>query len=316
MKAATTVGAGGRNITNINQAIMYIGVKEMQRLAVSAEILDRFSRFRVEVDWQEFWLHSILVARLSPKIASSFKEVRGHEYLAGLLHDVGKLVLQNYFRGKSEEVIDNVAETKRPDHAVEAEVIGLDHAQIGAAVASAMGVHPRLLNGIMFHHRPICDESIKSPMAENGFIAACVGLANAVAKICESGFQCNEEMPPLEEMDEWHYFNNFDAIAPLEYRGGGTTRSRGARSQGAARGMGERQKADVRSAPQPVCLLCPKPQPIAGFEWGEHIPLADSLPLLLKRFTALYKGVLRRTGIEGSFFVACVRAIHLPQIQP
>ena len=131
MKAATTVGAGGRNITNINQAIMYIGVKEMQRLAVSAEILDRFSRFRVEVDWQEFWLHSILVARLSPKIASSFKEVRGHEYLAGLLHDVGKLVLQNYFRGKSEEVIDNVAETKRPDHAVEAEVIGLDHAQIG-----------------------------------------------------------------------------------------------------------------------------------------------------------------------------------------
>lgn len=216
IKAATTVGAGGRNITNINQAIMYIGVKEMQRLAVSAEIMDRFSRFRVEVDWQEFWLHSILVARLAQKIAGSFKEVRGLEYLAGLLHDVGKLVLQNYFSSRFEEVIENAAETKRPHHVVEAELIGIDHAQIGAAVASAMGVHPRVLNAILFHHRPICNESIQAPMSENGFIAACVGLANAVAKISASGFQCNEEMPPLEEMDEWHYFGSFDAIAPLD----------------------------------------------------------------------------------------------------
>jgi len=216
VKAATTIGAGGRNITNIEQAIMYIGVKEMQRLAVSAEILDRFHRMRVEIDWREFWLHSILVARLSQKIAASFREVRGIEYLAGLLHDVGKLVLQKYFSSRFEEVLDVADQSHRPHHQVEAELLGIDHAQIGAAVASAMGVHPRVLNGIMYHHRPLCPESRKAPMSESGFIAACVGVANSVAKYCQAGFHCAETVPEIDTLEEWHFLGSFEAVAPLD----------------------------------------------------------------------------------------------------
>lgn len=216
IKAATSVGAGGRNITTIEQAMMYIGVREMQRLAVGAEVMDRFNDLHVKVNWNEFWLHSLLVARLTEKIAACFRNTRGIEYLAGLMHDVGKLVLTKYFPRQFEEVLNQSAATREPHHVVEAEVLGLDHAQVGAAVCSAMGVSARVLNGVHYHHRPTSTASCKAPMAENGFMAACVAVANAVAKICESGFHCNEEMPPLEELEEWQFLGNFDPVAPLD----------------------------------------------------------------------------------------------------
>jgi len=216
IKAATSVGAGGRNISTVEQAIMYIGVKEMQQVAISAGVMDRFSHLKTRVDWEEYWMHSILVARLTHKISASFRDTRGTEYLAGLLHDTGKLLLWNYFSTEYDDVLTEAAARRRPHHEVEVEMLGLDHAQIGAAMCHAMGVHTRVINGVLHHHHPTSPASVKAPMSENGFLAACIAVANGVAKMCAHGFHCNEDLPPLEEMAEWHHLASFENHAPVD----------------------------------------------------------------------------------------------------
>jgi HD-like signal output (HDOD) protein len=68
--------------------------------------MDTLSHLRIKIDWHRFWLHSgVLVARLIEKVAGSFRDVSGMEYLAGLLHDIGKIILEHYFPREFETIV-------------------------------------------------------------------------------------------------------------------------------------------------------------------------------------------------------------------
>lgn len=75
-------------------------------------------------------------------VAAGFRQATGTEYLAGLLHDSGKLMIEHHFPTEFEAILQRAWSARCGHFAAEREVLGLDHAQIGAAICHCLGVHP------------------------------------------------------------------------------------------------------------------------------------------------------------------------------
>ena len=78
---------GARQITDLHHALMLIGMEEVRKLGTGMLVMNGLKQLHLTVDWELFWLHSLLTARITERIAGSFQDLDGKEYLAGLLHD-------------------------------------------------------------------------------------------------------------------------------------------------------------------------------------------------------------------------------------
>lgn len=216
LKAANSASRGGHNIKSIDQAVSMLGTAEISRMAMAMGVMTGFNHLRIKVDWNRFWLHSLLVARLTHKIGSCYKESDGSEYLAGLLHDVGKLMLEHFFPREFENMLMRANGRQRSHWQTEAEMLGLTHAQIGAALCRTIDVHPRVVHAIRYHHEPLFPDSINAPFTNNGFLPCCLAVANALAKAVNTRFESNERMPDLDDLAEWHYMAEFETVASID----------------------------------------------------------------------------------------------------
>lgn len=134
LHAASTSRYGLGLVHSIRDAGLRMGTQEIRRMATSVGVMQGFHHLRVKVDWQRFWLHNLLVARLCDQIASAFRQSSGMEYLAGLLHDSGKMLIEHHFPQDFENILQRAWMAKRGHFIAEREILGLDHAQIGAAL--------------------------------------------------------------------------------------------------------------------------------------------------------------------------------------
>ncbi len=217
IRAASTSRFGGGVVRSVNDAALRLGAQEIRRVAASIGVMDRFNHLRVTVDWQRFWLHSLLVARLSDQISKGFRQVTGMEYLAGLLHDAGKLLVAHYLPRKFETVLERAWIHQRGHISAEREVMGLDHAQIGAALCHCLQVHPHVRTAVWFHHDPANPHLLRMPGGDKGFLAAVVGFADVLAhKASEALGHERKTDTPYDEMPEWQQLIEFDPIHGLE----------------------------------------------------------------------------------------------------
>ena len=76
IKVASSVGFAARRISSIDQALMLIGMSEIRRIAFAMGVMKNFEHLKSQVDWGTFWLHSILVARLTERVASASPALR------------------------------------------------------------------------------------------------------------------------------------------------------------------------------------------------------------------------------------------------
>lgn len=181
LQVASSIGFAARHIDSIHQALMLIGAQQIRRIALAIATIGALSEFKAQVDWKRFWLHNVLVARLSDKVASTFRKTNGMEYLAGLMHDVGKLFIEHYFPKEFEQILAGAVE-KQCNHAtMEREILGLDHTQIGAALCERMQVHGHILRAVWYHHDPLNAGHTSDPNGDGGFLAVCVGIGDRLA---------------------------------------------------------------------------------------------------------------------------------------
>jgi putative nucleotidyltransferase with HDIG domain len=210
VRVAGSVAYRGRSISTINEALLMIGMAEIRRIALTVGVMDTFSHLRIKIDWQRFWLHSVLVARLTDKVAGAFRDVNGMEYLAGLIHDIGKLILEHYFPREFESVVMRAMERQCGHAQAEMDLIGIDHTQIGAAMCACLKTHPHILQAVRFHHNALHPAHTGNPDGDGGFLAACVNVADVLANLGDVSI--GGEKPLLhafEELPEWLYLNQW-----------------------------------------------------------------------------------------------------------
>ena len=210
VRVAGSVAYRGRNISTINEALLMIGMEKIRRIALTVGVMDTLSHLRIKIDWQRFWLHSVLVARLTEKVAGAFRDVTGMEYLAGLLHDIGKLILEHYFPREFETIVLRSMERQSGHAKVEMDLLGLDHTQIGAAMCECLKTHPHILQAVRFHHDALHPAHTGNPDGDGGFLSACINVADVLANLGDVNIGGEKPLlHPFVELPEWKYLNQW-----------------------------------------------------------------------------------------------------------
>lgn len=143
-------------VSDLQSAVSLIGFKEVRNLAMTVYVSRLFKDAGTYRTYCRLalWQHLIAVANAARLAAQSFGKGRPDEaYLAGLLHDVGLILEDQYVHRRFCQVLDRV----QPDvltWRVEREIMCFDHTELGAYVAKKWGFHDSVTAAIRFHHLP------------------------------------------------------------------------------------------------------------------------------------------------------------------
>jgi len=162
----------------VRQAVALLGVKRTFEIATGAALASmlpaRLPGYEMEA--RSFWLHCVAVGVFSERLA---KETRSQSpdllFTSGLLHDVGKLVISAFVQKEAPSILLK-ARHGMDFSAAEREVLGVDHAEVGAQVAKLWRLPEAVATAARWHHRPA-----EAPAGENRTLVDLVHAADALA---------------------------------------------------------------------------------------------------------------------------------------
>jgi putative nucleotidyltransferase with HDIG domain len=151
-----------RKIKTVRDAIIVLGFDTIKSLAVAASVHRMFNAEMAGygIERGELWRHSVGCALCAQALAAETGQDFDEAFVAGLLHDVGKVAIQHLIGEDFKEIIQLVIEDNLSFLQAENVVLGFDHAEIGARVAAKWNLPISLVNAIKYHHNP--HESKKS----------------------------------------------------------------------------------------------------------------------------------------------------------
>lgn len=147
-----------RKISTIPHAVVILGFANIRNLVLTASIFDTFQSKEGDgyFDREGFWKHSLACGVTSKLIAKRLGIKNLEEvFIWGLLHDLGKLILDAYFREDFTRVVFLVKEKEILIRDAEQQLLGFDHAAVGSLVANKWNLPPAVIKAIRFHHNPL-----------------------------------------------------------------------------------------------------------------------------------------------------------------
>jgi putative nucleotidyltransferase with HDIG domain len=145
-----------RPVDNVNDAIMYMGKKNVLRAVMTAG-MSRYFRTQkgYDVKGGDLWEHAVAVALMAQICAAKMSRPDDPRlFTAAILHDIGKMVLGEFVHESWEKIQELVEKQQYSFLEAEEEVIGVDHAELGGEVARIWKFPDEILKAIAFHHRP------------------------------------------------------------------------------------------------------------------------------------------------------------------
>lgn len=177
-------------VTTIQQAITLIGVDSVRHVVTATALTGYFpSSDCAGLDFIAIWRHAIATAVCARVLARHLHVNQDYAFTAGLLHDIGRLLLTTYFRREYDAVI---AYRKLHDCQwldAEQAVMGIDHAMAGEALAAHWNFSDTIRYAIAGHHQPE-GQKINS-------LASIVHVANAIVHALDLSGQEDDLVPPV-----------------------------------------------------------------------------------------------------------------------
>lgn len=191
-----------REISTVNMAIVVLGFNAVKEMGLSLSVFDVFKKTPSNeyFDVAQFWEHSVGCGVASRMLARAYRPaLAGEAFVAGLLHDVGKVILKQYFDPEFAGIIR--AQQERNVTLEEAELAAIEttHSQIGNWLAEKWNLPELICETIRCHHVPW--EAAKEPL----FIA-CVSIADYLCHTTKTG-QSGRAVPPILDPRIWELFN-------------------------------------------------------------------------------------------------------------
>lgn len=186
-----------RKLTSISEAVTMLGFKTVRQLAMTIGIFEMFigKNDANSLRRRTWWRHSVDTGLCAQTLAKMTGLVPPDEaYTCGLLHDIGKPLLDRYAEPPYEEVTVLVEAGMAPIRA-EVRVYGCDHATLGGAAAEQWGFPETLCQSIRDHHAP-------EPERPTPRLATTVA-ANQMAKLIVDGAGSEDETDLLQRFPAW-----------------------------------------------------------------------------------------------------------------
>ena len=149
---------GGQRVSSLSLAIARIGFNEIRNITMAITLIKHLSKKSNMLDYKMFWRHSLSAAYLTQTIISMLPRKLTQEehqvcFLAGLLHDMGILMYDQFFHEEFENIMEYALEHEDSFLSAEQAVAGKEtHQMVGSALLELWKIDSSVISGVRFHH--------------------------------------------------------------------------------------------------------------------------------------------------------------------
>jgi len=182
------------NVDSITKAVTIIGTQQLRDLALAASVMGIFRGIPEDLlNMSSFWRHSIACGIIARILAVYRRESNVERlFVAGMLHDVGQVVLAAARPDVIRELLETQRDTGRFYLELERERLGLDHAELGGALLKKWKIPASIGEPVACHHNPGSAEQFRLE-------TALIHLADIICQAMELGQGAEYGVPPLDE---------------------------------------------------------------------------------------------------------------------
>lgn len=144
-----------RRVNNIPHAVVLLGFNTLRNAIISVSVMKTFASPHIfeDFDISDFWKHSVAVAMVSKNLGEKLKYQTSEDcFLAGLLHDIGKIILSQYFQDLFEKIRTSASRLCISFYEAERREMPIDHAMIGGHLADKWQLPIGVVDTIKYHH--------------------------------------------------------------------------------------------------------------------------------------------------------------------
>jgi putative nucleotidyltransferase with HDIG domain len=176
-------------VRTVKQAIVVLGFDSARALAVASSVIENFGAGAQQIDMADFWRHSIATALGAKNLARRAGLDQDYAFVAGLLHDIGRLVLAISFPDEYAQVIEACVRDDTTVSEAELRVLGVDHQRAGQLLAETWRFPPLIQRAIGHHDAPSGPDLFDVP--------GVVHAANALVQALDLGGGPHAAVPRL-----------------------------------------------------------------------------------------------------------------------
>lgn len=186
-------GMSGR-VGRIGDAVTLLGLRAVSGVLLAVSFSNGLDTSRCAgFDFRGYWRHSMATALTARLLAPRLRLDPDEGFVAGLLHDIGKLVLAAHFPVEGAQALALALSADVPDVEAERATLGLTHAQIGAVLVRHWRFPAPVVQAVEHHAQP---SEASDPAAHA--LAELLQVANAVAHALDLAGEAQEVVPPLD----------------------------------------------------------------------------------------------------------------------
>lgn len=194
-------------VNSIEEAVFYLGVRQIRQLAMVTPVIEDFQKLagNAPFPWREFWQHCIGTAIMTREVIGTVMVPPDEaDYVAGLVHDVGKIVMAAAFPLHFAKIHQMVADGASNLIELESSVLGLNHAELGSIYLKSHNLPDIMVETALYHHEP-------HRAGHNAQIVAAVQIADILVRHARSGYSGNPEVPAA---DSWFDAEGWGILYP------------------------------------------------------------------------------------------------------
>ena len=203
-------------VGTLKLALVILGVREVRNIVLGVSVFDALHNNRTEaLLTSQFWAHSFTVAGLAKQLGQHLGlGLQGEDFISGLLHDIGKMVMCRQLGERYETVFRSSGNVPGSLCASETEAFGFNHAEAGAALALYWNLPETLADALWLHHAQ-ADSRLNE--AKDPKLASLIRVANHAAHdgaAGSEGYVCSA----AEDIEAWRELDVRGAFAGIDQR--------------------------------------------------------------------------------------------------
>jgi HD-like signal output (HDOD) protein len=183
----------GHQVTSIEQAIAYLGTRLLKDLTLVAHVFGTSASSPASDILDSIQRHSLLVGSIARRLPEADQRIGDDAFIAGILHDIGKLVLASERPDQCARLRARARDARRPLFEIEQEELGTSHAEVGGYLLGIWGLPYPVIEAAANHHAPG-----RVPSQPGLDVFAAVHIANALAHEASAG--AGGESEPFAEL--------------------------------------------------------------------------------------------------------------------